>query len=654
MWDGAQWPDNEKKDAEDVGVTPITINRTFPTCNLILGSQQINQIDIDAKGRTQKDAEIAQLMTESIKFVMDQSDGQFLISEAFKDAVIPGVGWLTPGLSNDPREERLKLTRRDWKEVFWDPFASPWVTKNYCRYVFHQKWMDLADLQASFPEETRNIQDIFTQLAGKEQGEWGVGYQDEATDVEELKRTMAGSDWADAERKRVRPAELWYHVYERAWFAVFPDGRTVELKNNMPAEMQLQIVQASHQVVSAVVKRMRVSVFLGDLELQDIPSPFPHDEFPFIPFIGYIDRYQNPFGVPRQIREQDVEVNKRRSMALALLKSRRVIAESDVVSDSGGLQHVYEEANSLDGFIVVDPGKIDKLQIIERADLAPGQVMLLQEGEREIQEIGGTNAEQSGYMSNVTSGVAIQKKLQQSATMTATLFENLRRSLKLLGQQLQSNIQGFWTGEKVLRVTDRMTGAERFVVLNQSLQMPNGMVAVKNNITQGKYDTIVSESPHTDTIKEKNLALLQEVIKKAPPELAPPLLSLSFELMDLPNKEALLTKLKPLLGIGLDEEGMEPAELKEKALKQMQAQQEAQAEQAKVEQAFTQLEIDNKRLENEKLVAEIEAIRHNAGIKTREVDVKEDKVDLEAFEVGFDSQIKSDEAMRVPEQGGKQ
>lgn len=654
MWDGAQWPDDERKDAEDVGVTPITINRTFPTCNLILGSQQINQIDIDAKGRTQKDGEIAQLMTESIKFVMDQSDGQFLISEAFKDAVIPGIGWLAPGLSNDPREEKLKVTRRDWKEVFWDPFSSPWVAKNYCRYVFYQKWMDLADLQASFPEETRNIQDIFTQLAGKEQGEWGVGYQDEATDVEELKRTMAGSDWADAERKRVRPAELWYHVYERAWFAVFPDGRTMELKDDMPTGTQLQIVQASQQVVSAVIKRMRVSVFLGDLELQDIPSPFPHDEFPFIPFIGYIDRYQSPFGVPRQIREQDIEVNKRRSMALALLKSRRVIAESDVTSDSGGLQHLYEEANSLDGFIVVDPGKIDKLKIIEQQDLAPAQIALLQEAEREIQQIGGTNAEQLGYESNITSRVGLDAKRAQSATMTATLFENLRRSLKLLGQQLQSNIQGYWTGEKVLRVTDRMTGAERFVALNQSLQMPNGMVAVKNNITQGKYDIIVSESPHTDTIKEKNLALLQEVIKKAPPELAPPLLSLSFELMDLPNKEALLTKLKPLLGIGLDEEGMEPAELKEKALKQMEAQQKAQQEQAEIERTMVQLEIQNKRLENEKLEAETDAILHAAGIKAREVEVKEDTVDIKAFEVGFNSQMKVTEAMQVPEEGGKQ
>ena len=118
VYDGQQWSTTEQEDAENLGITPLTINRTFPTVNLILGSQQINQIDIDAKGRTQEDSEIAQVMTESIKFVMDQSNGQFLISRAFKDAVIPGIGWLAPGLNSDPREEQLTLNRRDWKEVF--------------------------------------------------------------------------------------------------------------------------------------------------------------------------------------------------------------------------------------------------------------------------------------------------------------------------------------------------------------------------------------------------------------------------------------------------------------------------------------------------------------------------------------------------------
>ena len=71
--------------------------------------------------------------------MLDQNDGQYRIGQAFKDAVIPGIGWLYCGFNNDPRQERIKLDFRDWKEVFWDPFASPWLESDKCRYAFFQR-----------------------------------------------------------------------------------------------------------------------------------------------------------------------------------------------------------------------------------------------------------------------------------------------------------------------------------------------------------------------------------------------------------------------------------------------------------------------------------------------------------------------------------
>jgi len=67
-----------------------------------------------------------------------------------------------------------------------------------------------------------------------------------------------------------------------------------------------------------------------------------------------------------------------------------------------------------------------------------------------------------------------------------------------------------------------------------------------------------------------------------------------------------------------------------------------------------QLEIQKKQLENAKIQAETDAILHNAGIKSRETEVKEDTVDIKAFEAGFNSQMQVNEAMQVPEQGGEQ
>ena len=80
MYDGHQWTEADRIRALEAGIEPLTINRTFPAINLILGSQELNRANIIAKGRTTKDGQIAEIMTEAMAFVLDQNDGQFKIS----------------------------------------------------------------------------------------------------------------------------------------------------------------------------------------------------------------------------------------------------------------------------------------------------------------------------------------------------------------------------------------------------------------------------------------------------------------------------------------------------------------------------------------------------------------------------------------------
>jgi hypothetical protein len=656
MYDGGkgQWTDEDWQAAEDGGIDPMTINRTFPSVNLLRGSQVLNKFNILAKGRTHKDAEISQVMSEGIHFVLDQNNGEFLISQAFKDSVIPGFGCIAPGLNTDPRKERLKLSYRDWKEMWWDPFGSPWFEPEMCRYVYHQRWIDLSELQALFYKKRQELDDKFHELAGTQKDEWGSFYYDEATVVEEYKQLLAGTQWTDSDRVRVRPVEMWYTLFRTLWFAVFADGRVIELRDDLPMLEQYQIVNAAQRVVSANVRKMFSSTFVGDLLLQQSPTPHPHDEFPFIPFIGYLDRYNYPYGVPRQIKGQDVEVNKRRSMALALLKARQLTTETDVV-DGGedGLQKLYEEANKLDGMLVVNPGKIDKIKIADQSELSQYQIQLLEQSEREIEETTGVIAERMGYGGRSQSGKAIEKKQMASATISAPLFDNLRRSVKMLGYQTVANIQGFWTGEKVLRITDRMTGSEKFVALNQLVMTQDGAIELKNNITQGKYDIVVSDAPQTDTIREQNMDMIIEWVKKSPPEVIPHLMNLAFELSNIPNKDQLLARLKPVLGLPIDEDDLSPEEVKQRTIEELEAQKEKQAREQQLIEAQAQLELEEQHLKNKKIEAEIYKIMSDAGVSelkpllqkdkdNKKIELEHDKLDFEQFKTGLDFVDKTD------------
>ena len=652
MYDGNQWSDSDRTKATDAGLPYIlTINRTFPAVNLLLGSQAMNKYDIMAKGRTIKDSEIAQVMTEGIKYVMDQWDGQAKVTMAFRDEVIPGIGWISPGYSHDPRRERVKISYRDWKEVWWDPYSSPWIDIETCRYLFYQRWMDVSDLQALFPNKRKEIDEAAQELSAMSVHPRFSTVWDEASQKEEEIRYSIGTGWVQSARKRVRPCEIWYTVFTNGIFAIFPNGNVLEVKQEMDPLEQFAMIRSASEVVSATVKKLRVAVFLADFLIADSPSPYAHDQYPFIPFVCYLDRWNFPYGVPRQLRDQEEEINRRRSMALALLNSRRVTVEEDAVTSHMGLQDLYEEANKPDGFLIVAPGanQSQKILIHDQAQLAAPQVSLLEQSEREIQEISGANAEQLGYKSNAISGRAIERRQVQGATVTAPIFENYRRSLSLLGTQVSSLIKGAWTGEKVLRITDRLSGAEKFVALNQRFIDPQtGTIFINNDITQGMFDIVVSDAPITDTVREQNMLMIIEWIKKSPPEIIPHLILVAMEMSDIPNKDLILAKIKPLLGQDPTDEDLSPEQLKQKAIQQLEIQSQKAMMMEQLQMSGIKLDLQNKDIMNKKLEAEIQKIIASIGTdiskaesQKEKVDVARERVTLDSMRTGFDMQDKA-------------
>lgn len=641
--DGVQWSIEDQDKANAANVEMLTINRIFPVINLALGSYENNPVDITAKARTQDDGEIAQVMTEGIKFVMDQNEGEFKISNAFFNALTPGIGLLELGLNSDPRKEQLKISGRDWKNFMWDPFGDPWLDPTACRYCFYQPWIDVADLRELFPGKKKEIEEKFDSLSGMspthmESGDMYSIMNDVSLNAEEYVRQMIGTGWADKTRLRCRPVEMWWSKFKECIFARFENDMVLEIRDDMPAEQQYQMLLQAKEIIKTKVRKICTTTFLGDLVLQNQWSPYNHDLYPYVPFFGFLDRYNFPFGMPRMIRGQNIEVNKRRSMALALLGKKRVILESDPKLTPSATQNLYNEAQKPDGFLVLnpDPGKPigNRILIEDQSQVSQFELGLMSQSENEIQQISGANAPMMGYQSNATSGVAKRQDIQQGSTIMAPVFGNLRRSLFMLGTRVVSGIQQYWTGPKVLRVTDRISGAEKFVEINKRMQLADGTVLISNNVTQGRYDTVVSERPATDTVREANLALLQESIQKATPEMVPILIEAAFEISDLPNKEKLLERIRSILGSDPFAEDMSAAERKQKVMAELEAQAQKRAEMDQAQAMEIQAKLEEMALNNEKLKAEIDKIKAETSKALSDARVKADDVSLKGFQTG--------------------
>lgn len=603
--DGLHWKPGDAQKLIDKGINPLTVNRVFPILNYISGSYIRGQKDIIAKGRTKADSEIAQVASESIALVVDQNGGTSVQREAFDSAILAGLGWVYTGFNPDPRKENILLRNFPWYSVWWDPYASPWLNPDTCRYAFTAEWKDIEDIKMLFPKKAKDIDEACKELAGAPQS--GIipssTLDDIGANIENYRRFLSAGQWVNTERRRVRPVEMWYTIVQPTWFAVMPDQQAFDL-DLYPLEEQYKIVQASTELRQAYVKKMRVVTFLGNLVLQDEPTPFPHSEYPFTPFIGYLDRLNRPFGVVRQIKEQNMEVNKRRSMALALVSSRRTTIEEDSTEDMNTAQ---AEANRMDGFIVMKKNKLGAINIQEMSALAEPQIDMMRQSELEMKEIVGANDESLNYNTPAQSGVSLEKKKQLGSVMTLSLMENAWRSQKMLGEKILSLIQNTWTGEKVLRVIDRLSGVEKFVEINKRIVNETGAIEIKNDITQGRFDLVISTKEITDTMREKNMDMLFAAINKAPPEAVAPLLNVAFELSDIPEKERILDKIRAATGqVDLDED-LTADERKAKMRELQNAQAQAQQKQAAVQDMQAEVDRRKKEAEIRKLDAEGQA-----------------------------------------------
>lgn len=623
MADGVQWTADEIQKSKAKRIKPITINRTFPVLNYLHGYFLNNKVDITAKGRTKTDTELGQVMTEGLKFVLDQNKGQHQLSRAFKQQITSGFGCLSVGFNSDPREERIQIKPVNWYSIWWDQYATPWMDKNDCRYVFTQDWTDIENLYVLFPEKRKELEEQYSSLASGTNGtDYGVYSNDLITDnIEDYKRSNAS--WVDEDRNRVNPVEIWYPELVDAAFAIMPSGYAVELTDDLETDEQLRLLTQAVKVVQATVKKMRVTTILENLVLQDMMSPYAHDRYPFVPFVSYLDRFDFPFGVPRQIKEQDKEVNTRRSVGLALLNGRRVKMEKGAVED---VERVYHEANRFDGMIVTKDGKLDKVQIEELTALAPGQMGMLEQSEREIHEISGATGDTLRAQAPSRSGSAFAEQKETTSVMIASLIDNARFSQHLLGELVQSMIQNTWTGRKVMRVTDSVTQAEKFITINEQIEQEYG-IEIRNDITQATFDLKVADSPLTDTVREKNMELLFAAINSADKEDTPLLLNLAFELSDIPNKDTLLQPLRQRTGYDPADDQLTALEREAKA-KQKAADQRAEQER------LQQVAAVDKKLEQDAAQADIELTRAQTAAELATAGAKKQDVDQKGFQIG--------------------
>ncbi len=637
-YDSEQWTEEEKLELRERGQEPVVFNMVATSIDWILGTEKRQRVDWHILPRTRHDTAGAEAKTKLLKYISDVNNIPLQRSLAFEDACKGGLGWLEAGVRNDPTKERIYVQCEDWRNIWYDMLAKRLDLQD-SRFMFRAKWLDLDVAMSMWPERASHIKTAaysgrpyFDELV---QGEHTIE-EDEAMDLESAVSEL-GEGEKEYPRNRVRMIECWYRVPEhvkimRGEELGVLDGE--EFDPDMP-EHRYFTDSGVAQITDALRYKVRVMIYTGNVVVYDGPSPYRHNRFPFVPVWGKRRKKDGtPYGTIRNMRSPQNDLNKRRSKALFILSTNKIVADEDATDD---WEELYNEASRPDG--VVKKRRGSELQIYNETALADAHTQLMDQDAMYIQDASGVTNENLGRDTNAISGKAITAKQEQGHTVTLKLFDNHMHAFKTLGEIVLSLIEQFYSEAKQIRIV-KHKGTPEWVEIN--MPQPDGSIV--NDITASKADFILAESDYNDSLRQALFESLSEMVTRIDPNIAMQLLDIVVELSDLPGKDEIIARIREITG--MDDPYADPDDPEAQAKKE--AKEQAKAEEAEMEKQkaiaeveMAKAEVEKARADTQKSIYQAEKIRYDAIISLARVDTERAKQEATRAGINFD-QIKLD------------
>jgi len=512
---GDQWTEAEIAVLQRRKQPVVTSNRIERKINAVVGIVEKLRQDPKAFARTPQHEAGADVATAVMRFVLDRNNWNSKSSRNARLGAIDGIAGvefdLETGDHGDP-DLGIHIVYAD--TFFYDPRSFDEGFTD-ARYMGIAKWIDVDQAKELIPDKASEIDDLM-----EEGSDISTGDQDRE------------KSWVNTSLKRLRLVDHWY-ICKGKWCWTLYIGNTVMMQGQ---------------------------------------SPF-HDEkgktFPrFLMFSANVDHDGDRYGFIRNLKSAQDEINMRRSKALHLLNSRRVISEKGAVDD---IETARREWAKPDGWVETNPGlKMEPDDAASKADFQ-GQLEMLQEAKGEIENF-GPNPALIGQGLEDSSGRAIAL-LQQAGMAELGPYLSAYKNWKIRVYRCIWNIiTEHWKAERWIRVTDDQNVAQFFQINKLDTDPRTGLPAIVNAIGSMDVDFIIDEGPDTVNMQADAAATLQAL----GPQFAQQFPEIALELSSLESN----TKTKMLKKIEQAKAQPPPPDPKVLAMK---AQQELEQQKAVVD-----------------------------------------------------------------------
>lgn len=609
-YDGHQIKQVDKELLDSRGQPLLVYNLVHPTVNGVLGMEAKTRTNFMVKADDKDGVEVAEVLNEKVNEASRLSDAPRACSDAFARQVKGGLGWVEVRRNDDPFGDPYIVEESDWANIWYDWHSKRSDMKD-ARWIVREKWLYIDEAVNYMPAKKKLFNNVYSKWPAMDEAIMSDSLDPNlaaAWTIQNETHYLSSVEWMSPDEKRCRFFEVWYRVPKRVPTMRVHDQVFEFNKNN---EMHLALQRKGAVVTLSTVRTMRRAIFCGPHMVHDGPSPYPHNEFPLVPFFGYREgRSRVPYGLIRNMISAQDGVNFRHSMLTWILKARRVIMLKGATDMSD--TEVQEALARVDGIIKIDPkvaaqhGINGVFKIDSELGVASEQFNMMSQSMEMIQNSAGVyNAMLGKGDSGATSGIAINSLVEQGSITLSEFYDNYGTAKKQVGWQMAHLVaEDISDRPKSIPIYAGEVKPTKLVELNKKSE--NGQIS--NKVTMLRKTVAIADIHTTSGYRQQLIDRMMQVLPSLPEQAQPLLLVKILELSDMPDKEDLIRSLNQMLGLTVSPEDMTPEEQQSMQQQQQKQQIQEQIEQRLKEEAVRQAELENNKRELDIMLAQANTV----------------------------------------------
>lgn len=536
---GHQWSETDRQTREDDGRPCLTINRLPQYTRQVVNDQRQNKPSIKVSPvDDQADVETAKIYGGLIRHIEQSSKADMAYARAFEGAVENSFGFFRI------RTDYCNAKSFD-QELIIDQIQDPFLVK----FDPFFKVADGSDANWAFVESEYSKDDYLA-----EHGDSALGQN---KDWNALGALPDNTGWVSD--KKVRVCEYYCKEFEQKTLLKLSDGSVVD-----ESEFQEGMLDANGQPIEVVAsKTANVPVIchylINAIEVLE-RTTFPGQYIPVIPVLGKEIIYKG-----RRIFESLIRHAKdpQRSLnyfitceteTIALQpKAPFIAAEGQIPKEYGEMWRTANRKNHSTLIYKPTDFKGNLLPAPQRqAYEAPVQAITnaRMQASEDLKATTGMYDAALGARSQETSGIAIQRRANQTQTSNFHFVDNLSKSIRHCGRILVDAIPFIYDTARTARIIGD-EGQEEMVKLNQVFEKDGAQKIYKMGV--GQYDVSIDTGPSYATKRQEAVASMLD-LTKAYPNMIAIAGDLMVKNMDWPGAQEISERLKKTLPPGISED----------------------------------------------------------------------------------------------------